>query len=228
MDDIKQKFLKNLESQEKLIKRLKKENFNTAVLESRDLYFAYKKIREQLDRHLANVVLFCKKRMVRDVITCAMDLSKVEQRLKELQQAVSLVNLVGQYLPPLPKIDVLGRMTAGLNQPPIRNDLPEKKERAEAGGQENEHDLMSEQFSSDIIEKAICWSEKADMEGMDKVLALFEDSPQDQLILMKIRFEQRIIQVKQVLFEQGKIVDKLRREVEMLKIAKAYEKSAVD
>ena len=95
MDDIKQKFLKNLESQDKMIKRLKKQNFNTPVLESRDLYFAYKKIREQLDRHLANVVLFCKKRMVRDVITCAMDLQKVEQRLKELLQAVSLVNLVG-------------------------------------------------------------------------------------------------------------------------------------
>ena len=46
--------------------------------------------------------------MVRDVITFAMDLSKIEQRLKELQQAVSLVNLVGQYLPPLPKVDLDG------------------------------------------------------------------------------------------------------------------------
>ena len=106
MDEIKQKFLKNLESYEKLIKRLKKENYNQAVLESRDLYFAYRKIREQLDRHLANVVLFCKKRMVRDVIYFEIELQKVEQRLKELQHAVSLVNLVGQYLPPLPKIDI--------------------------------------------------------------------------------------------------------------------------
>ena len=46
MDEIKIKFLKNLESYEKLIKRLKKENYNKAVLESRDLYFAYRKIRE--------------------------------------------------------------------------------------------------------------------------------------------------------------------------------------
>ena len=78
MDEIKQKFLKNLESQDKLIKKLKKENYNQAVLESRDLYFAYRKIREHLDRHLANVVLFCKKRMVRDVIYFEIDLSKVD------------------------------------------------------------------------------------------------------------------------------------------------------
>ena len=61
-----------------MIKKLKSKNFNTAVLESRDLYFAYRKIREQLDRHLANVVLFCKKRMVRDVIYFEIDLQKVE------------------------------------------------------------------------------------------------------------------------------------------------------
>ena len=143
--------------------------------------------------------------MVRDVITCAMDLQKVEQRLKELQQAVSLVNLVGQYLPPLPKVDVLGMMSVSVGQSTNKSDSPDNdqpsiKESAAASGG-NEHDLMSEQYSQDIIEKAICWSEKADMEGMDKVLELFEDSPQDQLILMKIRFEQRIIQVKQVLFE---------------------------
>ena len=78
MDEIKIKFLKNLESYEQLIKRLKKENYNKAVLESRDLYFAYRKIREQLDKHLANVVLFCKKRMVRDVIYFEIDLQKVE------------------------------------------------------------------------------------------------------------------------------------------------------
>lgn len=106
MDEIKQKFLKNLESQDKLIRKLKKENYNQAILESRDLYFAYRKIRDHLDRHLANVVLFCKKRMVRDVIYFEIDLSKVDQRLKGLQQAVSLVNLVGQYLPPLQKIDI--------------------------------------------------------------------------------------------------------------------------
>lgn len=84
MDEIKAKFVKNLESHDKLIKKLKKQNFNKGILESRDLIFAYKKIREDLDRHLANVVLFCKKRMVRDVITFAIDLSKIEQRLKEL------------------------------------------------------------------------------------------------------------------------------------------------
>jgi len=43
--------------------------------------------------------------------------------------------------------------------------------------------------SFDIVEKAIFWSEKADTEAMDKVLEIFEDSPQDQLILMKVRFE---------------------------------------
>ena len=69
MDDIKSKFVKNLESQDNLIKKLKALNLNTPIFESRDLIFAYKKIRETLDRNLANVVLFCKKRMVRDVIT---------------------------------------------------------------------------------------------------------------------------------------------------------------
>ena len=69
MDDIKMKFLRNLEQNDRIIRKLKKQNFNPPILESRDLYFAYKKIREQLDRNLANVVLFCKKRMVRDVIT---------------------------------------------------------------------------------------------------------------------------------------------------------------
>lgn len=84
---------------------LKSENFNKPKLEPRELVFIYKNIKTTLDRHLANVVLFCKKRMVRDVINFMIDLAKVEQRLKELQQGVSLVNLVGQYLPPLPKID---------------------------------------------------------------------------------------------------------------------------
>ena len=44
-----------------------------------------------------------------------------------------------------------------------------------------------------ILQKAIFWSEKADLEGMDKVLELFKESPSDQLILIKIRFEQRIV-----------------------------------
>ena len=95
MDEIKKKFVKNLQSQDKLIKKLKKENLNQSGIDSRDLIFIYQKIREQLDRHLANVVLFCKKRMVRDVITFTIDLQKIELRLKELQQGVSLVNLVG-------------------------------------------------------------------------------------------------------------------------------------
>ena len=54
---------------------------------------------------------------------------------------------------------------------------------------EEKFDLISNEFSEDIIEKAILWSQKADMEDMDKVMELFEDSPQDKLILMKIRFE---------------------------------------
>ena len=51
--------------------------------------------------------------MVRDVIYFEIDLSKVDQRLKELYQAVSLVNLVGQYLPPLQKIDIDSFMHSG-------------------------------------------------------------------------------------------------------------------
>lgn len=57
---------------------------------------------------------------------------------------------------------------------------------------------------------------------------MFKENQQDQLILTKIRFEQRIIQVKSILQEQGKIVDQLRREVELLKIAKAYEKTEIE
>ena len=82
----------------------------TGGVESTALVFAYKKTQEQLNRHLAEVVIHCKKRMVRDVIVKVMDLQKIEQRLNEMQQAVSLVNLVGQYLPPLPEVDVLGLM----------------------------------------------------------------------------------------------------------------------
>lgn len=81
---------------------------------------------------------------------------------------------------------------------------------------------------NDIVEKAIFWSEKDDMDDMDVVLDLFKDCPAEQLLLMKIRFEQRIIQVKQTLFDQGRRMEKLRREVELLKISKAYEKSAMD
>ena len=78
MDEIKSIFVKNLESHDKLMKKLKSLNLNKVDFDSRDLIFAYKKIRETLDRHLANVVLFCKKRMVRDVITFGIDLSKIE------------------------------------------------------------------------------------------------------------------------------------------------------
>ena len=91
------------------------------MLEARDLVFAYKKIRDFLDGKLSSVVLFCKKRMVRDVVMFEIDLAKVEMRLKELEKAVSLVNLVGQYLPPLPKISING-VTSSLfvqsNNPP--------------------------------------------------------------------------------------------------------------
>ena len=76
MDDIKHKFVKHLEQYDKVIKRLKKENFNNAIFDSRDIISAYKKIRGELDRHLANVVRFCKRKMVRDVITYSIDLSK--------------------------------------------------------------------------------------------------------------------------------------------------------
>lgn len=53
---------------------------------------------------------------------------------------------------------------------------------------ENE-DLVYEMDPTDIVEKAIFWSEKNDMEDMDVVLDLFKDSPAEQLLLMKIRFE---------------------------------------
>ena len=80
--------------------------------------------------------------------------------------------------------------------------------------------------SSDIVEKALFWSEKADSEDMDRVMSLFRDSPQDRLILMKIRFEQRIIQVKHIIHEQSKKIDKLKRETEILKIGKTRETEA--
>ena len=136
-------------------------------MESRDLIFAYKKIREHLDRHLANVVLFCKKRMVRDVITFAMDLSKIEQRLKELQQAVSLVNLVGQYLPPLPKVD----LDALLLKNPADNE--QKADDSKADDKEFEIDMDP----ATVVENAIQWNDKNDMEDMEIVLDLFKDSP---------------------------------------------------
>ena len=93
---------------------------------------------------------------------------------------------------------------------------------------EDEQDQLVEDSMRDVTEKALFWSQKADMEEMEQVFELFKDSPQDQLILTKIRFEQRIIQVKQVLLEQGKVVDQLRREVELIKIAKAYERSELE
>ena len=46
MDDIKKKFIKNLQSHEKIIKKLKKENHNSTGIESRDLIFVYQKLRE--------------------------------------------------------------------------------------------------------------------------------------------------------------------------------------
>lgn len=57
--------------------------------------------------------------------------------------------------------------------------------------------------SATLIAEALFWSEQADEREMETVLDKFKDSPQDQLILMKIRFEQRIIQVKQIIQEQG-------------------------
>ena len=50
---------------------------------------------------------------------------------------------------------------------------------------------------------------------MDVVMELFRDSPQDQLILTKIRFEQRIIQIKQVLQIQATMIENLNREIEL-------------
>ena len=79
--------------------------------------------------------------MVRDVIMFVMDLQKVEQRLKELQQAVSLVNLVGQYLPPLPKIDMNGFMQQFSNIQPDRS--PEKRSENISVGFTNAKDLSS-------------------------------------------------------------------------------------
>ena len=63
---------------------------------------------------------------------------------------------------------------------------------------------------------------------MDVVMELARDSPQDQLILTKIRFEQRIIQIKQVLQMQAKMIEELNREIELVKIAKAIERNEID
>ena len=163
LDNIKQKFVKNIESYDKLIKVLKNENFNKPKLEPRELVFIYKNIKTTLDRHLANVVLFCKKRMVRDVINFMIDLAKVEQRLKELQQGVSLVNLVGQYLPPLPKIDK--QCFLSTRQRADSNNFGEtsgNKEGEQFGGCIDEMAFM-EHHSEAMIEEAIFWSEQADM-----------------------------------------------------------------
>lgn len=57
-----------------------------------------------------------------------------------------------------------------------------------------DEDLLSENIDSAmLISEAMFWSEQADEREMATVLEMFKDSPQDQLILMKIRFEQRII-----------------------------------
>jgi hypothetical protein len=193
MDEIKKRFIKNLQTQEKLMKKLKQQNFNAALLDSRDLIFAYKKIREHLDRHLANVVLFCKKRMVRDVITFAMDLSKIEQRLKELQQAVSLVNLVGQYLPPLPKVDIDALISQHHLQPDGQRRVSGEMQNIDASAIKVSSDFNEDQIfeldSENLLEQSLFWSEEEDMKEMDIILHLFKDSPQDQLLLMKIRFE---------------------------------------
>lgn len=122
-----------------------------------------------------------------------------------MQQAVSLVNLVGQYLPPLPEVDIMGLM--------MKPTLDHINEQADSGQwdfaklSEEEQDQLVEDSMRDVSEKALFWSQKADMDEMEQVFELFKDSPQDQLILTKIRFEQRIIQVKKVLMEQGKVVD---------------------
>ena len=105
--------------------------------------------------------------MVRDVITFAMDLSKIEQRLKELQQAVSLVNLVGQYLPPLPKVD----LDALLLKNPADNE--QKADDSKADDKEFEIDMDP----ATVVENAIQWNDKNDMEDMEIVLDLFKDSP---------------------------------------------------
>ena len=87
-------------------------------------------------------------------------------------------------MPPLPKID----MNAIANSHKIvkteSNDGVVEQEQPEEDGQMN---------PGSILQKVIFWSEKADLEGMDKVLEIFKESPSDQLILIKIRFEQRIV-----------------------------------
>lgn len=134
-----------------------------------------------------------------------------------MQQAVSLVNLVGQYLPPLPKLD-LDTLMQG-NEETLKN-----------LGQMSEDDweVAIDKANQDVVEKALLWSQKSDAREMDVVMELFRDSPQDQLILTKIRFEQRIIQIKQVLQMQAKMIEDLNREIELVKIAKAIERSEID
>ena len=48
---------------------------------------------------------------------------------------------------------------------------------------------MFELDSENLLEQSLFWSEEEDMKEMDIILHLFKDSPQDQILLMKIRFE---------------------------------------
>ena len=125
MDRVKVDFTNNLETQMELINSLKKENYNTPVFEPKELVVAFSKIKEDVDKHIQSVVLFCKKRMVRDVIYLQGDYDKSRQRLKEMQQAVSLVSLVGQYFPPLPPIDLVSSSLIGLES--LQRKLKRKK-----------------------------------------------------------------------------------------------------
>jgi hypothetical protein len=124
MDEIKRKFVTNLDQYDRLIERLKIEHLSDTSFDSRDIIMAYRKIRAELDKHLANVVLFCKRKMVRDVIVYTVDLNQQEQMVKELQRSINVVNLVGQYLPPLPKmtldalIQTRGKTAEDANQQP--------------------------------------------------------------------------------------------------------------
>lgn len=76
------------------------------------------------------------------------------------------MNLVGQYLPPLPKIDI---NAIANSQKLVRKSSTDIEENGE-DGQIN---------PGSILQKAIFWSEKADLEGMDKVLEIFKESPSD-------------------------------------------------
>ena len=101
-----------------------------------------------------------------------------------------------------------------------QNDVENKSDDDDPSGKKAEE--------AQVVEQVLYWSELEDLKEMEIVMERFKNSPQEQLLLIKVRFEQRIIQVKSVLQEQNRKMERLRREVEMLRIAKAYEKSTIE